>query len=89
MRSIELGGGGLLPKPFDPVPPRARIGACLEKKRLRDREAKHLRELAEWNQKLEQRVDNRLRWSSGSAVEALLLASPRRTDCRGRRLTIR
>jgi class 3 adenylate cyclase len=35
---------------------RARIGACLEKKRLRDREAQHLRELADWNQKLEQRV---------------------------------
>src|ERR1700738_3806879 len=56
VRCIELGAEDYLPKPFDPVLLRARIGACLEKKRLRDREATHLRELAEWNQKLEQRV---------------------------------
>ncbi len=56
VRCIELGAQDYLPKPFDPVLLRARIGACLEKKRLRDREALHLRELGEWNQKLEQRV---------------------------------
>ena len=56
VRCIELGAEDYLPKPFDPVLLRARIGACLEKKRLRDREAMHLRELAEWNEKLEQRV---------------------------------
>jgi adenylate cyclase len=56
VRCIELGAEDYLPKPFDPVLLRARIGASLEKKRLRDREALHLRQLAEWNQKLEQRV---------------------------------
>jgi adenylate cyclase len=56
VRCIELGATDYLPKPFDPVLLRARISACLEKKRLRDREAVHMRELAEWNQKLEQRV---------------------------------
>ena len=56
VRCIELGAEDYLPKPFDPVLLRARIGACLEKKRLRDREAMHLRELAEWNHKLEERV---------------------------------
>jgi class 3 adenylate cyclase len=56
VRCIQLGAEDYLPKPFDPVLLRARIGACLEKKRLRDREAQHLRELADWNQKLEQRV---------------------------------
>jgi len=56
VRCIELGAEDYLPKPFDPVLLRARIGACLEKKRLRDRETQHLRELADWNQKLEQRV---------------------------------
>ena len=35
---------------------RARIGACLEKKRLRDREVQHLKELADWSRTLEQRV---------------------------------
>lgn len=60
VRCIELGAEDYLPKPFDPVLLRARIGACLEKKRLRDREAQHLRELAEWNRTLEQRVAEQL-----------------------------
>ena len=56
VRCIELGAEDYLPKPFDPVLLRARIGACLEKKRLRDREARHLKELADWSRTLEQRV---------------------------------
>jgi len=56
VRCIELGAEDYLPKPFDPVLLGARIGACLEKKRLRDSEAQHLQELAEWNRTLEQRV---------------------------------
>jgi len=36
VRCIELGAEDYLTKPFDPVLLRARIGACLEKKRLRD-----------------------------------------------------
>jgi adenylate cyclase len=56
VRCIELGAEDYLPKPFDPVVLRARIGACLEKKRLRDQEVRHLHELAEWNRTLEQRV---------------------------------
>jgi adenylate cyclase len=56
VRCIELGAEDYLPKPFDPVLLRARIGACLEKKHLRDQEARQARELAEWNRTLEQRV---------------------------------
>ncbi len=37
-RCIELGAEDYLPKPFNPVLLQARINACLEKKRLRDRE---------------------------------------------------
>jgi len=37
-RCIELGADDYLPKPFDPVILQARVGASLEKKRLRDRE---------------------------------------------------
>jgi class 3 adenylate cyclase len=61
VRCIELGAEDYLPKPFDPVLLRARIGACLEKKRLRDQEVQLRRELAEWNQTLEQRVQDQLR----------------------------
>jgi class 3 adenylate cyclase len=60
VRCIELGAEDYLPKPFDPVLLRARIGACLEKKRLRDEEARLRGELAEWNKMLEQRVQRQL-----------------------------
>jgi class 3 adenylate cyclase len=60
VRCIELGAEDYLPKPFDPVLLRARIGACLEKKRLRDQEVHHLRELAEWNRTLERRVEEQV-----------------------------
>jgi class 3 adenylate cyclase/CheY-like chemotaxis protein len=60
VRCIELGAEDYLPKPFDPVLLRARIGACLEKKRLRDQEVRHLGELAEWNRTLEQRVSEQV-----------------------------
>jgi adenylate cyclase len=60
IRCIEMGAEDYLPKPFDPVLLRARIGACLEKKRLHDQEQQHLATiqaqaaaLAEWNQTLE------------------------------------
>jgi class 3 adenylate cyclase len=38
VRCIELGAEDYLPKPFNKVLLRARVGACLEKKRLRDQE---------------------------------------------------
>jgi adenylate cyclase len=42
---IELGAEDYLPKPFDPVLLRARIDACLEKKRLRDEEQRKSEQL--------------------------------------------
>jgi len=36
VRCIELGAQDYLPKPFNPVLLRARLSACLERKRLRD-----------------------------------------------------
>jgi CheY-like chemotaxis protein len=45
VRCIERGAEDHLPKPFDPVLLRARISACLEKKRLRDTELEYLREV--------------------------------------------
>jgi len=59
-RCIELGAEDYLPKPFNPVILRARVGACLEKKRLRDQEARHAAELAEWSLTLERRVEEQV-----------------------------
>jgi len=63
VRCIQMGADDHLGKPFDPVLLEARIGACLEKKRLRDQERELLdtvshqaSALAEWNETLEKRV---------------------------------
>ena len=56
VRCIQLGAEDYLGKPFEPVLLQARIGACLEKKRLHDQERRHRLELAEWNRTLEGRV---------------------------------
>jgi adenylate cyclase len=45
VRCIEAGAEDYLSKPFDPVLLRARVNACLEKKRLRDREKIILQQL--------------------------------------------
>ncbi|NIS79606.1 MAG: SpoIIE family protein phosphatase, partial [Anaerolineales bacterium] len=54
VRGIELGAEDYLPKPFDPVLLLARIGACLERKWLRERERRYLNQM-------EQELD--LAWS--------------------------
>jgi CheY-like chemotaxis protein len=56
VRCIEMGAEDYLTKPFDPVLLRARIGACLEKKRLRDREVLYLEQI----KKEQQRTDELL-----------------------------
>lgn len=57
IRCIGMGAEDFLPKPFNPLLLHARLGACLEKKRLRDQEVEYLLQV--------QRVT-----SAASAVEA-------------------
>ena len=45
IRCIELGAEDYLPKPFNPTLLRARVGACLERKRLHDQVTARTREL--------------------------------------------
>ena len=47
VRCIELGAVDYLTKPFNPVVLKARVGASLEKKRLRDEVRAHMARLAE------------------------------------------
>jgi adenylate cyclase len=53
VRCIEAGAEDYLPKPFDPVLLRARINACLHKKRWRDRERRYLRRIEDETAKFE------------------------------------
>ena len=50
---IKLGAEDYLPKPFDPVLLHARLGACLDRKRMTD-------ELRNWNATLAARVDEKV-----------------------------
>jgi CheY-like chemotaxis protein len=46
-RCIEMGAEDFLPKPFNPTLLSARVGACLEQKRLRDQEIAYLQSVAQ------------------------------------------
>jgi adenylate cyclase len=60
IRCIEMGADDYLTKPFDPVLLRARLNAGLNKKQLRDLEAKHLEEVTGLNQRLEARIEEQM-----------------------------
>ena len=60
IRCIELGAEDYLPKPFNPTLLRARVGACLERKRLHDQVTAQAADLAAWNRTLEARVKQQL-----------------------------
>jgi adenylate cyclase len=67
VRAVEMGADDYLPKPFDPVLLKARVGACLERKRLHDAEKQLLAEvtaqtasLASLNEELERRVADKV-----------------------------
>jgi adenylate cyclase len=79
-RCIASGAEDYMQKPFDPVLLRARVSACVEKKRLRDQEIRQQQELNELNKALE--VRNRFiretfgRYLSDEVVDTIL-DSPR------------
>jgi class 3 adenylate cyclase len=78
VRCIELGAEDYLAKPFNPVLLRARVGAALEKKRLRDCEQVYLKELEAERTKSERlllnvlpsAVADRLKQGEGAIVDS-------------------
>jgi class 3 adenylate cyclase len=58
IRCIEAGAEDYLPKPFDPILLRARINACLERKRWSDRERHYLARLEEEKERYEALLHN-------------------------------
>ncbi len=69
VRCIEAGADDYVAKPFNPVFLRARIGACLEKKRLRDQERQTYEALLASQKKLAAELDDASRY-----VQSLLPA---------------
>jgi response regulator RpfG family c-di-GMP phosphodiesterase len=71
VQCIERGAGDYLPKPFNPVLLQARVGVCLEKKHLHDRQMTYLQQLQTFNEALEQRVSEaRSQLTSAAEVQA-------------------
>jgi putative two-component system response regulator len=64
VQCIEMGAEDYMQKPFDTVLLKARIGACLEKKRLRDIEQAYLKQLS----------FERIRKALGETVQAMAMA---------------
>ena len=54
---IEIGAEDYLTKPFNSVLLKTKIGASLEKKRLRDREQQYLQQVEEYSQKLNKEIE--------------------------------
>ncbi|MGD1920881.1 MAG: SpoIIE family protein phosphatase, partial [Pleurocapsa sp.] len=52
VKCIEMGAADYLAKPFNPTLLKARLGACLEQKRLRDQESSYLEKLAIANEEI-------------------------------------
>ena len=80
VRCIHLGAEDYLAKPFDPVLLRARIGACLEKKLLRDREAQHLAQIEAEKQRADELLHVILPHQIVTELKATNAVKPRRYD---------
>lgn len=77
---IEMGAEDYLPKPFDPVLLQARIGACLEKKFLRDREMSYLRQIEEQKQRSDALLRIILPHDVAEELKATQAVKPRRFE---------
>jgi class 3 adenylate cyclase len=80
---IELGAEDYIAKPFNPVFLRARIGAALEKKRLRDREVSYLRQIQEQKQRSEDLLRIILPADVAEELKATSRVQPRRFESVG------
>lgn len=80
VRCIELGAEDYLPKPFNPVLLRARVGASLDKKRLRDQEAAHLDQIRREQERSERLLHAILPPGAISELKATDRVAPRRYE---------
>jgi len=70
VRCLELGAEDYLAKPFNPILLKARIGACLEKKRLRDQQRAYVEQLQE-NQEKQARLIEELATANSELAQTM------------------
>jgi adenylate cyclase len=80
VRCIGLGAEDYLPKPFNRVLLRARIGACLDRKRLHDQEVSHLEEIERQRRRADRLLHAILPAPAVTELEATDRVQPRRYD---------
>lgn len=75
VKCIEMGADDYLPKPFNPVLLKARVGASLEKKRLYDQEQVYRQQLEDYNLHLEERVQEQVEQISSAQLATIFAMS--------------
>ncbi|MDH5323910.1 MAG: response regulator [Gammaproteobacteria bacterium] len=74
-RCIDMGAEDYLTKPFDPTLLKARVGACLERKRLHDKEAHYRTQIEMYNSQLQERVQQQVQEISQAQLGAIFAMS--------------
>ncbi len=80
VKCIELGADDYLPKPFDPVLLRARLGACLDKKRLLDEKASYLSQIKDEKKKSDELLNVILPAAAANELKRNGRVEPRQFD---------
>lgn len=75
VRCIDMGAEDYLVKPFNHTMLRARVNACLERKRLRDQEVRYRGRIKRQNDELEERVRRQVREISESQLATIFAMS--------------
>ena len=80
VKCIELGAEDYLPKPFNSTLLKARIGACLEKKRLRNQEESYLKRLEHEQKRADDLLQALLPLAAVHELKATKTVQPRRHE---------
>ncbi len=74
-RCIEMGAEDYLPKPFNPTLLKARINACLEKKRLHDLQVGYRQRIEEHNNLLEEQIRQQVKEITSTQLATIFAMS--------------
>ncbi|WP_455375352.1 response regulator [Kaarinaea lacus] len=74
-RCIQLGAEDYLTKPFDPILLKARVSSCLERKHLYDQERHYRGQIEEYNNELQDRVQQQVQQITSAQLGAIFAMS--------------
>jgi class 3 adenylate cyclase/CheY-like chemotaxis protein len=80
VKCIQMGASDYVTKPFNPVLLQARIGSCLERKRLRDQETSYLRQIEQEKKRADELLHVILPHDVATELKNTRSVSPRRVE---------